>query len=183
MLQYIGVGLSKTGTSSLYEAFKILGYNSQHYLNHHMYRHLVTRTAGYNYDFVDDFPICIRYKQLSGITPNLKAILTVRNVDSWIESCRSEWAHGNSATVQNHWNEWKLEMFGTTQFDEDTFRKVYQQHIDDVKAFYDNDSHRLLIMDIPAGDGWEKLCPFIGVDVPNIPFPFANKTEQLLSAA
>ena len=31
---------------------------------------------------------------------------------------------------------------------------------------------RLLIMDIPGGDGWEKLCPFINKPVPhNLTFP------------
>ena len=36
---------------------------------------------------------------------------------------------------------------------------------------------RLLVMDIPAGDGWEKLCPFLGVPIPDAPFPHAYKTE------
>jgi len=32
-------------------------------------------------------------------------------------------------------------------------------------------------MDITAGDGWGKLCPFIGVPIPPIGFPFKGKTD------
>ena len=28
------------------------------------------------------------------------------------------------------------------------------------------------------GDGWEKLCPFLGVDIPKISFPHANKSSE-----
>ena len=33
-------------------------------------------------------------------------------------------------------------------------------------------------MDITAGDGWEKLCPFIGHDIPDMPFPFVRRAED-----
>ena len=36
---------------------------------------------------------------------------------------------------------------------------------------------RLLEMDIAAGDGWEKLCAFLGRDVPDQPFPHLNKAN------
>jgi hypothetical protein len=32
----------------------------------------------------------------------------------------------------------------------------------------------LLIMDIAAGDGWDKLCPFVERDIPPMPFPHQN---------
>lgn len=178
MLQYIGIGLSKTGTSSLCEAFKLLGYNTKHYLNHHQYKHLLAHTSGYTYEFVDDFPMCIKYQQLSKITPTIKAILTVRDVDSWIASCRIAWANDTHATEQNNWNAWKKEMFGTISFNETIFRQVYNNHTDEVLRYYhQHNYHQLLIMDITAGDGWDKLCPFIGVDIPDLPLPYMNKTH------
>jgi hypothetical protein len=33
----------------------------------------------------------------------------------------------------------------------------------------------LLVLNICAGEGWERLCPFLGQDVPGIPFPWANR--------
>jgi 3'(2'), 5'-bisphosphate nucleotidase len=35
----------------------------------------------------------------------------------------------------------------------------------------------LLVLDITAGEGWEKLCPFLGKPIPDIPFPKANVTR------
>ena len=29
-----------------------------------------------------------------------------------------------------------------------------------------------------ASDGWEKLCPFLGVKTPDVPYPFMNTTEE-----
>src|SRR5690606_34416861 len=36
---------------------------------------------------------------------------------------------------------------------------------------------RLLIMDISAGDGWAKLCPFLGVAIPKQAFPHTHRTD------
>jgi hypothetical protein len=36
--------------------------------------------------------------------------------------------------------------------------------------------HRdLLHIDIPGGQGWETLCPFLGVEIPSAPFPWQNR--------
>jgi hypothetical protein len=32
-------------------------------------------------------------------------------------------------------------------------------------------------MNICAGDGWDKLCPFLGKTAPNAPFPCTNQTD------
>jgi hypothetical protein len=33
-------------------------------------------------------------------------------------------------------------------------------------------------MTLAAGDGWEKLCPFLGFPVPETPFPRANTASE-----
>ena len=33
-------------------------------------------------------------------------------------------------------------------------------------------------MDLAAGDGWSKLCPFLGKPVPDAPFPHLNRAED-----
>ena len=32
-----------------------------------------------------------------------------------------------------------------------------------------------LVINIPAGEGWDKLCPFLGLPVPDAPFPLKNR--------
>jgi hypothetical protein len=29
----------------------------------------------------------------------------------------------------------------------------------------------LLVLDITAGEGWDRLCPFLGLPEPGVPFP------------
>jgi hypothetical protein len=44
-------------------------------------------------------------------------------------------------------------------------------HQDRVCAHFDGRPDDLLVMDIAAGEGWSTLCPFLGVAVPEHPFP------------
>ena len=32
------------------------------------------------------------------------------------------------------------------------------------------------VASITAGDGWEKLCPFLEIETPDVDFPWAHKT-------
>lgn len=174
-IKYFGVGLSKTCTSSLFEAFKILGFNSRHYLNEASYQHMIRGTSGYDFDFVIDLPICSRYKTIFEIYPTSKFILTIRDIDAWLTSIEHHWKM-HTQNVQD-WNSHKIEMYGSINFDNDHFRKVYTDHIDMVTKFFKPE--QLLIMDIQNGDGWEQLCQFINVDIPDVDFPHSNKTLDL----
>ena len=51
----------------------------------------------------------------------------------------------------------------------------YNQHIEDVKAVVPAD--RLLIY--TADQGWEPLCAFVGVPVPDAPFPNVNDRAEI----
>ena len=33
----------------------------------------------------------------------------------------------------------------------------------------------LLVLNVCAGEGWEKLCPFLNKERPDVPFPYLNK--------
>jgi hypothetical protein len=48
------------------------------------------------------------------------------------------------------------------------------EHNERVQA--DIPAHRLLVMNIIEGDGWDKLCPFLGTKIPSLPFPHENPT-------
>jgi hypothetical protein len=52
--------------------------------------------------------------------------------------------------------------------------KLFHKHHEDVKAHVPAD--KLLIFE--ASQGWEPLCKFLGVPVPNEPFPHLNKKEN-----
>ena len=45
------------------------------------------------------------------------------------------------------------------------------EHERRVRAYFADRPDDLLVIDISAGEGWEALCPFLGVPVPDKPFP------------
>jgi hypothetical protein len=52
--------------------------------------------------------------------------------------------------------------------------KVFNKHVEDVKQHVPPD--RLLVYDV--SEGWEPLCMFLRVPVPDEPFPHLNKKEN-----
>ena len=61
--------------------------------------------------------------------------------------------------------------------DKDFTRKVYYEHIENVKKTIPSD--RLLIYRV--NEGWGPLCEFLDVDIPeSIPFPNVNDTAEML---
>ena len=91
-MRILGVGLSKTGTTSLHAALQKLGYTSLHFdeirLNDIVYG--LTQDPDFSrYDDVDavtDLPSAYFYRELLCAYPQSKAILTLRDPDSWWRS-------------------------------------------------------------------------------------------------
>src|ERR671913_366476 len=90
-LKIFGLGLSKTGTSSLSEALNIIGINTIHYpFDDATYNDL----TGGNYDLqilktyqgIVDIPVAPYYAQLDKTFPGSKFILTVRDMEPWLRS-------------------------------------------------------------------------------------------------
>jgi len=84
-MKYFGIGISRTATSSLTEAFKILGYKSKHYMTRNHYLDFFQKNV--NYDFVNDIPVYIYYQALDHQFPKSKFIYTKRNIQDWKASC------------------------------------------------------------------------------------------------
>ncbi len=178
------IGLARTGTTSLCKALNLLGIRTIHFpCGDDIFTDL--RKGNYNlsimrkYQVAGDIPIAPYYAQFDKVFPRSKFILTIRNEDSWIES------------VENHWQRsarWlgpgyafiefiRATVFGTIDFNEERFRYVYQTHMRNVSEYFCDRSDDLLITDVCGGDGWEKLCPFLSMPVPDAIFPSSNKTE------
>jgi hypothetical protein len=163
------LGLSKTGTSSLHEAFKQLGFESKHYPR---YPELFAGKFDWldKYDAVSDIPIAPFYPQLDEAYPGSKFILTVRNVDDWLKSIEkwlAIWEDPDEYALRA-----RILVFGVHTFHAGRMRYVYEKHITDVQQYFKDRPGDLLIMNICERDGWEKLCPFLNKPVPDRPFPF-----------
>ena len=47
-------------------------------------------------------------------------------------------------------------------------------HDEKINKFF-NDKPNFIRFNVFEGDGWDKLCPFLGCDIPNAPYPHMNK--------
>ena len=67
-------------------------------------------------------------------------------------------------------------LFNNKFSDKESARIVYYEHIERVKKVIPSD--KLLIYEI--NKGWEPLCEFLNVDLPEMPFPKVNDTAEML---
>lgn len=182
-----GIGLSKTGTTSLTRALQLLGYRT----NHFPYSALQFRSGRLEldlqricqWDAATDSPVALFYRQLEEQLPKSKFILTQRDVGAWLDSCQhnhvwpGNFVRDKAIRLLPHIRKilcLHRNVFGSEQFQRDVFRKAYENHNDSVIEHFWRKKRDLLVMDICAGDGWEALCDFLGVRVPDVPFPFEN---------
>ena len=180
-MRFLGVGLGKTGTSSLHRAFRILGLKSIHYDTVRLNDVLFGTNPSpqfRRYDDVDavtDVPAAYFFEELLEAYPGLKCVLTVRNEDEWWRSIAAHFERLPVATEQVDPFRWHLRhyVFGSAKAHEFLFKKKFREH--NARVLARVPKNQLLVMDITKGDGWENLCVFLGVPVPqNVAFPFEN---------
>lgn len=131
-----------------------------------------------------DLPTCLYYEELMEHFPDAKVILNVRDSERWYRS----WERINdgirfmhlfarfSSRVRRALDITDLlvrdgHMGGVIE--KETNIAVFERHNREVVERVPED--RLLVFDVR--DGWEPLCAFLGVDVPDEPFPHLNETK------
>lgn len=173
-----GIGLSKTGTTSLARALEILGYRTRDYIGVTSYvpgdlSSINLQEIDAN-DAITDTPIPSFYEQLDARYPDSKFILTTRDMNDWLKSCKKQFtkrmvARQNEATCQVH-----SDLYGCFEFDIDKYTNGYKRYVNGVLDYFKDRPKDLLVIDICGGDHWEKLCAFLDKPVPDTPFPLAN---------
>jgi len=179
-----GVGLSKTGTSSLCQALRLLGYRAIHNPTDDdsmlalLSGHLRCRAIEEN-DAVCDIMFSRHFRELDRMYPGSLFILTERDRESWHSSCALHWA-GRSVSLSRLWNEELVDfqVYGTALYRSSLFDDAYQQHYAAVTQYFAG-SDRLLRLNVCAGEGWEKLCGFLGAPVPGVRFPHVRPHKWL----
>ena len=171
------IGFHKTGTTSLAVALKLLGYrvtgpNGAKDPNIEKTAFAMAYALVSKYDAFQDNPWPIIYKEMDVRYPNSKFILTLRNSDTWIKSQVSYF--GFKETPMRKW----IYGVGCPKGNEDIYVKRFEDHNKEVHDYFSNRPQDLLVLDFSHGDGWELLCSFLDVDIPNIPFPHVNKSSD-----
>ena len=180
-----GIGLSRTGTTSLTAALQHLGINSLHY-PHDLVTHSELAAGQYDLSILEDFQAITDitappfYPQFDAVYPGSKFILTVRETGSWLKSVRAHFErlvpHMEENPELRPFTEFICAVvYGTLKFNEGRMTDVYETHLRNVRSYFANRPEDLLVIDICAGQGWKDLCSFLGCDVPSIPFPHKNR--------
>lgn len=192
-VQVIGAGFGRTGTMSTRAALLELGFSPCYHMKvayAHFWHMWFWVRAGKGlpvnyrkffrkYRAVVDWPASEFYRKIHEAFPEARIILNVRDPEQWYASLFDTiWA------VQPHFPWWfpravrKLHdiiiwegRFQGKFTDKGYAIRRYLEHIEDVKHSVPPD--KLLVFDVH--DGWEPLCNFLGVPIPNDkPFPKLN---------
>jgi hypothetical protein len=182
-MKIFGIGLSRTGTTSLHLAILRMGIPALHYpfkLSQHWMRGNFDRNLHQDYDAYTDVPTAKYFRELHACHPNAKFILTTRDEDMWINSVRKYWQSKSMSSVKTLQRDiLRLTVYGCMNFDEKRFREVYRTHNLLVDRYFAKYPNSLLKLDITAGQGWKELAYFLNMPIiEDMPFPHL-KTPNL----
>lgn len=171
------IGFQKTGTQSVATSLGELGYRVTGPRGFRIgrirrfYRQLCADLS-YQFDAFQGDPWPIVYQDMFALWPNAKFVLTVRDKHEWIDSVLND--HAGTKTPMRGL------VFGSPDplGNEQVYLDRFERHNDEVQEFFANRSEQLLTMDLTKGDGYEKLCPFMGKPLMSRLFPHENIGAQ-----
>ena len=201
-MKVICAGLNKTGTKSLAEALRILGYEVYDFEEQTLDfvdewikvfngepPGATIRLVYKHADAVTDYPGLYFWEEILQEYPNCKVILTLRDEDKWIESWMNQ-----LAMVEAHrptllflsptggkmfkvFNSFLRACYGEAHNLKNTyiFKKNGRIHNERVKATVPKDN----LLEFSVTQGWEPLCRFLGHEIPEMPFPRENVKGEI----
>ena len=207
-MKVICAGWGRTGTRSLKYALEhINGQPSYHMQNILLNKKdakkwhdlIFNNKNNYNWDNIYkgygaclDFPSCNYYKELMDFYPDAKVILNLRDDESWVKS----WNVLNNQILKSFTFRFIAKLpYTSFKLHKDIHnemilgsRGAFQgAKTDKEKMQKFNDWNQSVIDYVPkdrlliykASEGWEPICKFLNVSIPDIPFPYKNKTKNM----
>lgn len=171
------IGFHKTGTSSLGRALEILGYRVCGEVGVREPRIAeialdLARAKLSHFDAFQDNPWPILFRELDAECPGSRFILTSREPDAWL------------ASITRHFGARETPMrtfiygVGHPSGNGALYLERYATHNREVRAYFAERAADFLELRFEAGDGWEKLCGFLGCKAPDTPFPHLNQERS-----
>lgn len=171
-----GIGLGRTGTSSFCQALRILGYAN---VGHNpAFEELRALSGG------ADNGVTIHYKYLDYKFPGSKFVLMTRALPQWLDSM--DYIAEKSPVISRDQDLpilRRMTLYETVNFDREKFTDAYHRHHADVRRYFARRPGDLLELKITEGEGWERLCPFLGLAVPPQAFPHNHSRGQRTACA
>jgi Sulfotransferase domain len=199
-LEIIGPGFGRTGTASLKRALEMLGFGPCHHMEEvfmhpeqvaHWQDIAARRPVAWDSVFAGyrsqvDWPGAHCWRELAAAYPDAKVILSTRPEASWWTSYAATigtlLGDPTAVPLPPHIQDMlavgteliEVQTFGCPSTDRDGVLAAYRRRMVDVRAALPPE--RLLEFDV--AEGWAPLCSFLGVAVPDAPFPHINNTQE-----
>lgn len=173
-----GIGLSRTGTTSLCGALGVLGYTSAHNPDPTGFLRGDFSLFEGAYDAGSDISVAAFYRELDEAFPGSLFVLTLRDAEAWLRSVVVHFANLPKNSTGGARGVVRERVYGTHWPTPEQFLASYKRHIAEVAQYFDGRPD-LLVMDVTKGEGWDQLCGFLGVPIPDVPFPKSNATTPL----
>ncbi|MCJ1307109.1 hypothetical protein MMC25_000755 [Agyrium rufum] len=135
---------------------------------------------------VTDVPAACFGPELIAAYPDAKVILTNRDVDKWHHSIMTTvfQAHHHpllpvlffiDKKFMGRWRDITIGLIrGFFQGSpEKNGKRIYQEHYDEIRRIVPKEN----LLEFQIGEGWERMCEFLGDEVPKEPFPNVNETR------
>ena len=195
-LKIVGTGLGRTGTKSLQSALNMLGLGPCH---HMVEVFAQPQSAGLwveaakgrpdweaifaGYQSVVDYPGAQFWRELTTYYPHAKVLHTVRDPDQWFDSTQvtifsPEGPARRPSSMTEFFNIF-LNSFGGHLHDRAFMTDHFRKHTSEVVRAIP--AERLLVYEV--SQGWGPLCEFLGVKVPDEPFPAQNSRAEFIARA
>jgi hypothetical protein len=198
VLEVIGAGFGRTGTLSLKLALERLGFGPCHHMIEliedaeqlDLWSRVAEDGGAADWDMVYrdfratvDWPGAAYWRPLVQHYPEAKVILTVRDPRKWYESAYASIYRARSFVGDAPLGERRRQLVGRLVWDgefggrfEDAEHAmaVFTEHNDAVRREVPADR----LLEFEVRQGWGPLCDFLGVPVPDEPFPRSNDRQE-----
>lgn len=140
------------------------------------------------YEATVDFPACVFWRELTEAYPDAKVLLTVRDPEKWYDSAIDTifGPPGRRLSAMRRLvpavrllpsmvvKVVEQRTFGGGIWDREHAISVFKRHNEEVRRAVPDE--KLLVYEVK--EGWEPLCEFLGVPVPDEPFPRVNEQRD-----
>lgn len=186
-----GIGLSRSGTSSLNAALNMLGFRTLHWRIYEE-RRLLSVEDCYLCDGITDINAAFMFETLFHMFPNAKFIYTTRPLKDWVKSISHHYDSPDPQHLKSRLDATPVVYPANAHTGEEntldfhiihhalytnhkTWEDAYNNHEKRVKAFFGKRQENFLRFDIfRQKHGWPELCDFLGVKPPKEPYPLRS---------
>jgi len=205
-MKIIGCGFGRTGSMSMKIALEQLGFGPCHHMDEvianpaEQLPYWLAASKGENVNWDDalkgyescvDWPAAAYWPVLAEHFPDAKILLTTRTAESWHNSISQtifkimgDVMSASPGDEPNPFGEMLMHMILENTFkgdiaDRDHCIDIFNKNVQTVEETFSGD--KLFVYNI--GDGWDGLCKWLDVPVPDTPFPRTNNQQEFFELA